>query len=307
MPLGLLLVAIAAITWGTVGSVFKLLSADTTADPLVVGAIRMLLAVPLLLGMARIRHGAIRLRGWAFVPAGLCMAAFQFCYFSAVPLAGVAATALLSICSAPVLIAVMARLFLGEPLTPTRLLSLGLGLTGATLLGTDSGLAVGAGFAVGAALALGAGASYALYAVLTKHSLGGVPPLTLAGLTFGVSALALAPTLARAGEVGTLIGHGWPELLYLGIVPTALAYALYTTGLRRAPATAVAIVGLLEPLTATVLGILVFRERLALGGTLGVVLLLGAVLLLQVAPAGPGRASAVPVPEGLPVDSEAAP
>lgn len=304
MAFGLLLVAVAAIAWGTVGSVFKVLSADMAPDPLVVGAIRMLVAAPLLLGMARARDGAIRLRGWAFVPAGLCMAAFQYCYFSAVPLAGVAATALLAICSAPVIITVLARLFLNEPLTPARLLSLALGLSGAALLGTDSGLAVGAGFALGAALALGAGASYAIYAVLTKHSLGGIPPLTLAGLTFGVSALALAPTLTQTGEVGTLIGRGWPELLYLGVVPTALAYALYTTGLRRAPATAVAVVGLLEPLTATLLGVLVFQERLALGGTIGVVLLLSAVLLLQVAPAGFGRSSPVPVPEAVPADVE---
>ena len=304
MPLGLLLVALAAITWGTTGSTFRLLSESTAADPLQVGAIRMLVAAPLLLAFARARDGEIRLRGWAFVPAGLCMAAFQFCYFSAVPLAGVAATALLSICSAPVLIALMARVALGEPLTPARLLSLALGVTGAALLGTDSGLAVGEGFGLGAALALGAGASYALYAVLTKHSLGGVPPLTLAGLTFGVAALALAPVLARNQEVGTLVERGWPSLLYLGVVPTALAYALYTTGLRRAPATAVAVVGLLEPLTATVLGVVVFQEHLALGGTIGVVLLLAAVLLLQVAPAGLGRASAVPVPEGVPADFE---
>ena len=41
------------------------------------------------------------------------MAAYQVCYFRAVTLVGVAPAALLAICSAPLLIAVLAALFLG--------------------------------------------------------------------------------------------------------------------------------------------------------------------------------------------------
>ena len=63
-------------------------------------------------------------------------------------------------------------------------------------------------------------------------------------------------------------------------VVTAGAYALYATGLRRVPASVAGIVTLLEPLTATLLGVLVFGERLDAAGAVGALLLLGAVALL---------------------------
>jgi DME family drug/metabolite transporter len=55
---------------------------------------------------------------------------------------------------------------------------------------------------------------------------------------------------------------------------------MFTAGLGRVPATAAGIVSLLEPLTATTLGLLVFGERLGPIGLAGAVLLLAALALL---------------------------
>jgi DME family drug/metabolite transporter len=76
--------------------------------------------------------------------------------------------------------------------------------------------------------------------------------------------------------------------VYLGAVPTALAYVLFARGLRRLPAGEVATLTLAEPLTAAALGALVLGERpgvLALGG---VALVLGGLAAL----AAPRRARA---------------
>jgi DME family drug/metabolite transporter len=54
----------------------------------------------------------------------------------------------------------------------------------------------------------------------------------------------------------------------------------FTAGLRRVPATAAGIVSLLEPLTATALGVLVFGEALGAAGGAGALLLLVALALL---------------------------
>jgi len=62
-----------------------------------------------------------------------------------------------------------------------------------------------------------------------------------------------------------------------------VAYALFTAGLTRVPATAAGIVSLLEPLTATTLGLVVFGERLGAVGTAGALLLLLALALLTTA------------------------
>ncbi|HKX03808.1 MAG TPA: EamA family transporter, partial [Methylomirabilota bacterium] len=62
-----------------------------------------------------------------------------------------------------------------------------------------------------------------------------------------------------------------------------IAYALFTAGLGRVSATAAGIVALLEPLTATTLGLLVFGERLGAVGFAGAALLLTALILLTLA------------------------
>ena len=67
---------------------------------------------------------------------------------------------------------------------------------------------------------------------------------------------------------------------------TAGAYALYNIGMRHVPASVSGIVTLLEPLTATLLGVVLFGERLGVAGALGSLLLFVSIGLLFRAPAG---------------------
>ncbi len=293
MLLGLLLVAVAAASWGTTGATMTLLSRDAAASPLLVGWSRLAVAAPCLVLAA-----AVSARGAAAAPArrawpsigdlplcaalGIAMAAYQVFYFRAVTLVGVAAAALLAICSAPLFIAVLAALFLGERLTLVVRLSLGLAVAGTALLVIGPrGLGEVTGhFGLGALLALGAGVSYAVYAVAAKGLLARVTPIAVSAVTFALAAIFLAPALA--GEAAPLhaLAAGWPLLLYLGLGPTAVAYALFTAGLTRVPATAAGIVSLLEPLTATTLGLVLFGERVGALGLTGALLLLTALALL---------------------------
>jgi DME family drug/metabolite transporter len=296
MLLGLLLVALAAASWGTTGATMTLLTRDAAASPLLVGWSRLAIAAPCLVlaAVASTHLGARRpdRRAWpspADLPLcaalGLAMAAYQVCYFRAVTLVGVATAALLAICSAPLLIAVLATLFLGERLAPLVRLSLGMAVVGTALLvigprGLDQ---ITGHFGLGALLALGAGVSYAVYAVAAKGLLARVTPIAVSAITFALAAAFLAPALLGEPAPGHALAAGWPLLVYLGLGPTAVAYALFTTGLTRVPATAAGIVSLLEPLTATTLGLLVFGERLGAVGFAGAALLLAALILLILA------------------------
>ncbi len=267
-----------------------LLARGASADPLLVGVMRLVVASPILVAIAWLREDGPRAASpGAAVLAGLCMSAYQVCYFLAVPRSGVALTALVAICSAPLMIAGMASVGLGERLTPRTGLSLGAGVAGTALLvlGPRAFGELTPRLLAGVALALGAGFSYALYAVVTKRGLAGAPPrsqggpLGLAAVTFTIAAVALAPVLGLAeGALGDQLRRGWPLFLYLGAVPTAFAYALYTSGLSRVPATAAGIATLLEPLTATALGVVAFGETLGARGAVGAVLLLGALVML---------------------------
>lgn len=82
-------------------------------------------------------------------------------------------------------------------------------------------------------------------------------------------------------------------MLYLGAVPSALAYILFFAGLRIITPTAAAILTLLEPLTAASLAAVLFGERLGGAGLVGGGLLLAAVLLLYVGDGGRRREAAV--------------
>jgi probable blue pigment (indigoidine) exporter len=88
--------------------------------------------------------------------------------------------------------------------------------------------------------------------------------------------------------------------LYLGVLGTAVAYALWFRGIRALPATDVTFLGLLSPVVATVAGWAVAGQALTGGQLLGVAVVLGALIAGQTAgrrtagsgPAVPARGSA---------------
>ena len=280
---GLGLIALAAVSWGTTGSVTTLLVSHASATPLLVGAARMLTGAVLLLAAARLVEGAIRPapgEAWRYLALGACMALFQATYFTAVTRVGIAVTALVAICSAPIMIAALATALLGERPTRGLVVALVLGVAGTALL-------VAAPVATptaprplsGVLLALAAGLAYALYVVIAKAAVMRTAPLRLAALTFAVAAVLMAPALLMPGTA-TQLALGWLGLLYLGAVTTAGAYALYTAGLRYVSASAAGVASLLEPLTATLLGVLLFGERFGVLGWIGAALLLAGLALL---------------------------
>jgi drug/metabolite transporter, DME family len=279
---GLALIALAAVSWGTTGAVTTLLVRRAGATPLVIGAARMLVGALVLVTVAALSHphsvvDALR-RGagrdaWRWLALGACMAAFQATYFTAVTHAGIAVTALVAICSAPLMIAALAPALLGERLSSRLIAALALGVAGTALLvatpvsGTTAPRPVS-----GLMLALGAGLAYALYVVIAKRSVALMPPTVVSALTFVVAAVVMLPALMTSGTA-TQLALGWPGFLYLGAVTTAAAYVLYTAGLRSVSATAAGVASLLEPLTATALGIVLFGERFGVAGWVGAVLL----------------------------------
>jgi DME family drug/metabolite transporter len=278
------LIGLAAVSWGTTGSVTAVLVARAGAGALVIGATRILIGAVLLAIGARWVTGSLRVDRadrWRCVALGVCMAAFQATYFSAVTLVGIAVAALIAICGAPLLITGLAAAVLGERVAARTAVALGLGVVGTALLivGPRTAADVTLRFVAGVLLAGGASLAYALYVVLAKTTLTRTAPLPVAAASFGVAALTLAPVLAGA-DVGRQVALGWPWLLYLGAVTTAGAYAIYTIGLRDVPAAAAGSASLMEPLTATLLGVLVFDEQLGVAGVIGAALLFAALGVL---------------------------
>jgi DME family drug/metabolite transporter len=138
---------------------------------------------------------------------------------------------------------------------------------------------------LGVALALGAGIGYAAYTVAAKRLLDqGHRPEAVMARTFGAGALILLPILPLTGFAALASPGAIGLALYLGALPTALAYVLFARGLRLLPTTEVATLTLAEPLTAAALGTIVLGERLSAGAAVGAAMVLTGLAALALKP-----------------------
>ncbi|MFD0470772.1 EamA family transporter [Nonomuraea thailandensis] len=92
--------------------------------------------------------------------------------------------------------------------------------------------------------------------------------------------MCLAPFALAEGVVPEVSWSSVALLVYLGAVPTALAYGLFFRALTALRATTVSIISLGEAVGAALLGVLLFGERLTPLAWSGCVLLLAAVTVL---------------------------
>jgi DME family drug/metabolite transporter len=284
---GLLQVMLAAVLWGTVGVTTKSLYAISGANPLSIGFFRLAFSVPVLALacwlMLRRRAFAVRRRDLGLMMLmGAMLALYQVCYFGAIQRIGVSVAVLITLCTAPVIVALLSAVFLRERLTWLVLAALASALVGTVLL---IDLHPGGGMEdsstlIGVLLAFISATGYALIALLSRALAGRYHPLQSMSIGFAVGAVMLLLIALPTGFVVGYPADAWLHLLYLGVVPTALAYFVFFAGMRHTPATVASIATLIEPLTGTILAALLFGERLGRTGWLGALLLIGAMLML---------------------------
>jgi DME family drug/metabolite transporter len=232
---------------------------------------------------------------WARGPAiagGLGVAAYQLCFFAAVDSTGVAVGTVVALGSGPAFAGAFGLLLRRERPTRRWALATALAVAGAALLVLAGGDGANVDPA-GILLALGAGAAYGLYTVTSKTLLEqGHRPEGVMAVAFGIGAVVLAPVLA-VGDTAWLTTPGGAGLaLYLGVVPTAIAYILFARGLERLPAANVATLTLAEPLTAATLGVVILGERPGPVAALGALLVLSGLLALAGRPRRTAAAAA---------------
>jgi len=138
----------------------------------------------------------------------------------------------------------------------------------------------------GFALTLLSPVSFGLGNVLLKRLGPADMPGLIAWLSLVPPLPALALSLALDGPDGlprALAGAAWPGLtaaLYLGLVATTVAYAIWGALLRRYPATHVAPFALLVPLVGAASSALVFGERFGPLRLIGMTLVLAGLAVI---------------------------
>ncbi|MFE9122420.1 DMT family transporter [Streptomyces sp. NPDC007172] len=290
---GLLYLAFAGVAWGTAGGAAALVFGASDLGPLALSFWRCAGGLVLLLGaMALRRRPAPRIaeprarRLLRILGNGVGLMVFQSAYFAAVEATGLAVATVVTLGAGPVLIALGARLALGERIGWAGAAAVSGALAGLAVLWIGNG--GGTVRPAGVLLALVSAAGYAAITLLTRwlgRDGGAGDPSATTAWAFGVAALCLLPL---AGSEGLLPHTGDPVrvfvlLLYVAAVPTAFAYALYFAGAAVVRAATVSVIMLLEPVSAAVLAVSVLGERITAATAVGTALLLLAVLGLAAA------------------------
>ena len=284
--LGPSLIILAAVFWGSMGIFVRRLTAygfssiQITSGRLTLGS--LIFCVILLLRDPKgfcIQRKDIPL----FLGLGLASVLFfTVCYFTAITMMPLSTAAIL-LYTSPIWIMLMSVLFFREKLSARKLLALALAFGGCVLV---SGFSGGGLTAAGLLCGLGAGFGYGLYSIFGTVALRCYTPLTVTTWAFIISALGSwfisrpADMLAKIADAPSPVGLLLFFLL-TALVTAVVPYLSYTQGLQTVEASRAGIIATIEPLVATLVGVLVFSEPLTLTNCLGIALILSAVVILN--------------------------
>lgn len=195
--------------------------------------------------------------------------------------------------TAPVMMMLLAWGLVRERPAPLSLVGAGVGFAGVALLVLRGGASVDP---IGVAASFGAVAMSSLGYILVKRWRAPVPLTTFTAWQLVAGGLVLLPVaLVVEGAPPSLDLRAVGGFLYLGLVATVLANMVWFRGLRRLPAAAISLVGLLNPVAGTIVGIALAGEAFGPTQGLGMVLVLGGILLGQPAVAARLRLRRTPV------------
>ena len=207
---------------------------------------------------------------------------FTVCYFTAITMMPLSTAAIL-LYTSPIWIMLMSVLFFHAKLSGKKLLALALAFAGCVLVSGISGEGI---TLTGLFVGLGSGLGYGLYSILGTVALRKYSPYTVTAYTFLFAAAGSWLICGPADMISKFTAAQDPVslLLFCGLtalVTAVIPFLFYTLGLRTVEASRAGILATVEPLVATLVGILAFSEPLTLLPALGILLILSAVIILN--------------------------
>ncbi len=161
----------------------------------------------------------------------------------------------------PLLIAFGAGIFLGEGIPRWLVIGAAVAFAGVVLIGIGTGLSGLAGGGTGILWALLAAVTYAIGVLSQKPTLRRLPGPQVTFLGCAIGMLALTPFVGQLiGDLRTAPAAGVLGAVYLGAVPTAIAFSTWAYALSRMPAGQLGVTTYVVPTLAIVLGLILFGE-----------------------------------------------
>ncbi len=259
------MVFIAAFVWGTTGVAVKIIYSDGV-KPLTLIFLRMLLATPLYALLAYVNK--LNLLQFSFdkkviLTYGLILIpAFNLTYFTALNITKVSNAAFL-LYTAPIFVAILSPLIIREKLTMIKIIAVMISMIGIFLIiRFDVSELV-----LGDVIALLAGIIYSLFFIagrMIKHSpiIVNLYSSMIASIGFNIPSSSMI------------------YIMYLVIFPTFLSYTFYLKGLTMTNAIDASVIATVEPLSATMLGVMIINEQFTINTIFGGLLILVASIII---------------------------
>ncbi|MCK0746796.1 DMT family transporter [Chromohalobacter nigrandesensis] len=278
------LVVLASLCWGLSGGIGGLLMADDW-DAFVVSFYRGAIGLLFVLGWLAIRphHSGLRNRrlwGWSAV-AGLGVAGNFAFYFLSISQGSVAVAATLMY-SAPIFVYLLSFVLKLEQPTPIKWAAIVVVMLGIVLLTRIYDVSSGGVTLLGVGAGLLAGVSYAVFIFGFKYAAPHGSPQAILVIAFAVLAVLLAGLGDTSQTLDVLHTPDWPLFVTLGILGAGLSFIFYVAGLKHTAPAVASIVAMVEPVTASLFGVVVLGESLVSIQIVGMVLILATVTALSV-------------------------
>jgi len=201
----------------------------------------------------------------------------------------------------PVFTALLAWVFLGEPMTVLKVIGSAIAFFGAVFVVTRGALSLDTfrlPSTVGDALAVASALNWAVFQVASKPILRRIEPTLAMGwlVLLGGSLSVPFAALQAVSDLPRLSLDGWLAIAFLGVLCSGVGYLIWYDALSKVDASQLSSLSYIQPLVTVVVAALVLGEAITppvlLGGA---VILLGVYLVNR----SPGRREALPQPASL--------
>ncbi len=277
-------VVLAALCWGLSGGIGGILMANGW-DAFVVAFYRGAIGLLFVLVWLALRPrgsglASRRLWLWSAI-AGLGVAGNFAFYFVSIAEGSVAVAVTLMYC-APVFVYLVSFALKLERPTPLKWAAIAMVMLGVVLLTGVYEIGAGGVTPISVGAGLLSGVSYAVFIFGFKYAAPHGSPQAILVIAFA----ALVAILVWPGDadqaVAVLSTPSWPLFAILGVLGAGLSFFLYIVGLKHTAPAVASIVAMVEPVTASLFGVVVLNERLAGLQIFGMGLILITVTALSV-------------------------
>ena len=198
---------------------------------------------------------------------------------------------------APVIVMLTCPIFFKEKLSIKQIVCFAGALIGLFMIMGVQDLSEGSTHLFGIFLGLCAAALYA-FAIIINKLIKNVDGIQRTFWQFTSAAVVLLPyVLCTTGfSFADMNTRGWICLVTVGVVHTGVNYCIYFTSLKEVPGQNVAVLSYIDPMLSVILSVVILNETMTVWQIMGAVLMLGSMILSEIAPKRSEDMSAGPAP-----------